>query len=261
MKDWAEFLHLTSRILEVAPLLPFVLLWICKCRLPVEFKPIYYYVVVELLLYILKAPSRMLLRNDIYIFHLSTLFTALLLSNVYLKLFNSRKVSKFILSAVLIFLLIAFLDAFFINGIFTDLNSYSQAFGSIVLVSLALLHIVQISRTSMDLLKQPEFFFSISVLIYFSYAIVTCVAANIIYNSGYDAATRIRFDRIITAPDALLFAVHMGLFAWMFSFFPFSVNPLRALPQWLHYGRWYVRPYKLLGQSSLGLRRVSTAEY
>jgi hypothetical protein len=167
---------------------------------------------------------------------------------VYLKLFNSIKLSKFIWYAIVIFLFFAFLDAFFINGIFTGLNSYAQALGSIILVYITLIHIVQISRTRLDLLSQPEFFLSVSVLVYFSYTIITYVVSNIIYSAGYDVATRIRLDRIISAPDAVLYAVHMGLLAWMFSFFPSSVNPLRALPRWLHYSRWYARPYKVLWQ-------------
>ncbi|MBO0359688.1 hypothetical protein J0X19_17135 [Hymenobacter sp. BT186] len=98
-----------------------------------------------------------------------------------------------------------------------------------------------------------------SVLIYFSYAIVTYVATNVIYNSGYDSVTRIRFDRIISAPDAVLYAVHMGLLAWMFSFFPLSINPLQALPRWLHYSRWHHRSYKVLGHSSIALHHLTVA--
>lgn len=157
------------------------------------------------------------------------------------------------------FLCISLLDAAFLNGFFTDVNSYSQAFGSMILVSLALLHILNISRTSLFLENQPDFFFSIAVLFYFSYSIVTYVATNIIYNSGYDVATIIHLDDIISSPDAVLFAVQMGLFAWMFSFFPLAVAPLRALPYWLHYSRWHPRPYKLLGQNAISLRRLTAA--
>jgi hypothetical protein len=142
-------------------------------------------------------------------------------------------------------------DAAFMNKLFVDVNSYSQACGSVILIALALVHIWQLSRNDQLLERQPSFFLSLAVLLYSSYSIVTYVASNVIYNAGYDKATNIRLDTLISAPDALLYAIHMGLLAWMFSFFPLGINPRRALPYWLHYSRWQQRPYKLLGNNIL----------
>ncbi len=55
-------------------------------------------------------------------------------------------------------------------------------------------------------------------------------------------------DRLFSAIDTLLFAVAMALLAWMFSFYPLSTNPRRALPKWLHYSRWRPRSFRLLYQ-------------
>ncbi|HEX8427394.1 hypothetical protein [Hymenobacter sp.] len=258
MENWAGALHLASRALEAAPLLPFALLWARRYNIPFKFKLLPYYIGAELVLYVLKIVSRFIFRNDVYTFHLSTALAVLLLAETYRRLFHSHRILNLISVSVWIFIGVAFLDAAVLNGIFKDLNSYARAFGSIILITLSLLHIVQISRTSLSLEEQPEFFLDIAVLTYFSYSIVTYVATNIIYNSGYDLATRIKLDRIISSPDIFLFAIQMGLFAWLFNFIPLHIAPLRALPYWLHYSRWHPRPYRLLGQSVVFQNHLTT---
>lgn len=253
----SDLLNILNRVLENAPLLPLAVLF-KNYTLPKKFICIEYYIYLESFYFFIDITSRYIFKNNVYIFHLSTLTTVLLFSAIYYNMLFHEKAKMFIRFGVYVFVFVVVLDAMFINGVFTDLNSYAQAFGSIILVIMALLHIIQISRSSLDLLKQPEFFLSVSVLLYFSYTIITYVASNIIYNSGYDVATRIKLDRIISAPDAVLYAVHMGLLAWMFSFFPLSISPLRALPRWLHYSRWHARPYKVLWQP-LNLHQPPTA--
>jgi hypothetical protein len=79
--------------------------------------------------------------------------------------------------------------------------------------------------------------------------VVTYVAINLIYSAGYDKATNIRLDTLLSSPDTFLAALQMCLFAWTFCFFPLSVPPRAALPRWLHYSSWQRRPYQLLGQA------------
>lgn len=251
MNNWADTLHLTNRVLEAAPLLPFIAGYLRRVHLPPLHRLVYYYVGAKLLFYMLDVVSRSVFRNNVYLFHFSTVVTVLLLSLVYYRLNDLAAVRKLLLPTVGVFMLVAVADALFLNKLFIDINSYSQACGSTILITLSLLHILQLSRNVQLLEQQPEFFFSVSVLLYCSYSVVTYVASNIIYNAGYDKATRIHLDTLISAPDALLYAVHMGLLAWMFSFFPLSVNPRRALPYWLHYSRWKKPVYKLLGNKIL----------
>ncbi|WP_375436736.1 hypothetical protein [uncultured Hymenobacter sp.] len=252
-------LYLAIRVMEAAPLLPFVAMWIRRNTIPHKFNLVLYYVQAEVLFYILTTISRPVFRNDTYVTHISTALTVWFLAQMYRRLLSSVRIKKSIAVGIGIFLTIALLDAAFLSEGFTYVNSFSQAFGSAFLVTLALLHIGQISRTSLYLENQAEFFLSITTLIYFSYTIVTYVAINVIYNSDYDTPTLVLLDRIITCPDALLYAVHMGLLAWMFSFFPLAINPRRALPHWLHYSCWHPRPYKLLGQPAFTTYRLTTA--
>lgn len=258
MNIWLEAIHLVNRVLEAAPMLPFIALWLRRSTITYKFRPVAYYIEFEFMFYILDVVSRAVFRNNVYIFHVSTAIAVALISATYYRLFLSSRIKKYIKISLVIFVFIAFFDAAFLNGLFTDVNSYSQAFGSILLVSLALLHIMRVSRTSLYLENQPDFFFSIAVLVYFSYTIVTYVATNIIYNSGYDVATTVRLDDIVSSPDTILFAIQMGLFAWMFSFFPLDIAPLRALPYWLHYSRWHPRAYKLLGQKAIVVGHLTT---
>ncbi|AII51994.1 hypothetical protein [Hymenobacter sp. APR13] len=175
----------------------------------------------------------------------------MIFAKAYYVLIDSKEVRNKISLVLVLFIVVVVADAFFLNKLFVSVNSYSQACGSVILVALSLLHILQLSRNELLLDEQPGFFFSIAVLVYSSYSVVTYVASNIIYNAGYDKATNIRLDTLISAPDALLYAVHMGLLAWMFSFFPLSINPRQALPYWLHYSRWRRRSYKLLRNNIL----------
>lgn len=248
MENLAEVLHSASRVLEASPLLPLVFIELRRNTISRKFSLVSYYVRAEVFFYILATISRPVLHNDTYVTHISTVVAVCLLAYTYRRLLSSARLKTGIAFGTGVFLTIALIDAAFLSEGFTYLNSYSQAFGSSFLIALALLHILQISRTSLYLENQAEFFLSITTLIYFSYTIVTYVETNIIYHSDYDIATRIQLDRIISAPDTLLYAVHMGLLAWMFTFFSLSVNPLQALPRWLHYSQWHRRPYKLLGQ-------------
>jgi hypothetical protein len=251
MNTWADTLHLTNRVLEAAPLLSFIAGYLRRINLPPPYRLMYYYVGAKSLFYMLDVVSRSVFRNNVYLFHLSTIVTVLLLSRVYYRLIDLVATKKLLPPAICVFMLVAVADALFLNKLFIDINSYSQACGSTILITLSLLHILQLSRREQLLDQQPEFFFSIAVLVYSSYSVVTYVASNIIYNAGYGKATNIRLDTLISAPDALLYAVHMGLLAWMFSFFPLSINPRQALPYWLHYSRWRQRSYKLLGNNIL----------
>jgi hypothetical protein len=251
MQDLADTLHLTNRVLEAAPLLPFIVGYLRRVHLLRPYGLVYYYVGAKYLFYILDVFSRSVFRNNVYIFHLSTVVAVVAFARIYYALIDSEVVKSKIISALGIFIVVAVADALFLNKLFIDINSYSQACGGTILITLSLLHILQLSRNEQLLEHQPAFFISIAVLLYSAYSIVTYVASNVIYHAGYDKATTIRLDTLISAPDALLYAVHMGLLAWMFSFFPLCINPRQALPYWLHYSRWRQRSYKLLGNNIL----------
>lgn len=249
MDPWAR-LHLINRVLEAAPLLAFAAAWVRRHQIPYEFRPVYYYIVAEAFLYFLDRLSRITVQNNVYIYHLSTVLLVFFLAQAYHRLLPGSRIQRAIRPSLLLFFVVAFLDAAFLNGLFSNINSYSQAFGCAILLILAMVHIANLTLqspfTSLD--KKPEFFLSVAVLVYCSCSFITYVAINVVYTSGYDLATRLRLDTLASVPDTVLLAVAMGLLAWMFSFFPLSTNPRRALPRWLHYSRWKPRPFRLLYQ-------------
>lgn len=252
MTVWAS-LHVLNRALEAAPLLPFACAWVRRRHLPPAFRLVYYYVAARAGIYFLDACSRAVFRNNVYLYHLTTVLLVVLLAQAY-QLLLPPPLRRPILVGLGLFGAVAVLDATALNGLFRDVNTYSQAFGCALLLVLALLHVVYLTRRSsveQALEQQPEFFLSVAVLVYCSCSVVSYVAINIVYHSDYDMATIIRLDTLLSSPDTLLMAVQMSLLAWMFRFFPLDVPPRRALPRWLHYSHWHQRPYRLLGRPPL----------
>ncbi|GAB3226493.1 hypothetical protein GCM10027346_08820 [Hymenobacter seoulensis] len=247
--DTSAALHALNRALEAAPLVPFACAWVRRHQIPYAFRPVYYFVAIKTSFYFLDTFSRIVFRNNVYLYHLSAVVMVVLLARTYLRL-EPQRFRQLVPAGIWLFALVAVLDAVALNGLFKDVNSYSQAFGCAFLIILAILHVVDLTRNAatQELEAQPDFFLCVATLVYCSSSIVSYVALNIVYNSGYDRETVMRLDTLISSPDTLLMAVQMGLLAWMFHFFPLSVQPRRALPAWLHYSNWHRRPYKLLGR-------------
>jgi hypothetical protein len=219
-------------------------------HIPYHYRLVFYYVAAKVVLFPMDTISRITIRNNIYLFHLSTVLMVILLAGTYRRLLPIGRAQQLIRPTIGVFLVVALLDATVLNGLITDVNSYAQALGCTMLVTLAIIHVVYLTRSSpFELEKQPEFFFSVAILVYCSCSVVTYGAINVLYSiESYDDATIIRLDTLLSSPDTFLAAVHMALFAWMFRFFPISVSVGEALPRWLHYSRWGRRPYRLLGQ-------------
>jgi hypothetical protein len=249
MDPWAQLL-LVNRVLDAAPLLPFATAWLRRRHIPYEFKPVYYYVAAEAFLYFLGRLSRITVHNDIYIYHLTTVGLVFFLAATYNRLLAPGLIRRALPLGLALFALIVLLDAAYLNGLFTHLNSYSHAFGCVLLITLAMHHVAYLTASffATPLEKQPTFILSVAVLLYCSSSSITYVAINIVYSYGYDTLTNQRLDRLASFPDTLMFAVAMALLAWMFAFFPLSTPPRRALPDWLHYSRWRQRPLRLLHQ-------------
>ncbi|MBX0290478.1 hypothetical protein K3G63_08520 [Hymenobacter sp. HSC-4F20] len=255
MDTWGG-LHVLNRALEAAPLVPLACAWVRRYHIPPAFRAVYYFVGAKSLLYFLDTCSRLVFRNNVYVYHLATVVLVSCLVRTYWQLLPAR-VRPLMLGGLALFIGVALLDASYLNGLFTDVNTYSQALGCVLLLVVAIFHVLHLTRSRTPgppLEQQPEFFLSASVLVYCSSSVVSYVAINSIYHAGYDAATLVRLDILLSAPDMLLMAVQMGLLAWMFQFFPLSVVPRRALPRWLHYSTWHPRRYRLLGRSLLTLR-------
>ncbi|QJX47946.1 hypothetical protein HMJ29_13755 [Hymenobacter taeanensis] len=249
MSNWSE-LNIINRTLEAAPLIPFACAWVRRHHIPYVLRPVYYFVGIKSVLYFLNILSRFAFRNDVYLYHLATVVLVVLLAQTYRRLLPER-FNKHIILGVWAFAAVAVLDAVWLDGLFKDVNAYSQATGCTLLVLLAILHITHITSAvhEQPLEKQPEFFLSLAVLAYCSCSVVSYLALSIVYNMGYSTTTTIRLDRIITSPEMVLLATQMGLLAWMFCFFPLNVAPTQALPRWLHYSHWHLRPFRLLGQA------------
>jgi hypothetical protein len=241
-------LHLVNRVLESAPLLAFAAAWLRRRHIPYEFKPIYYYVAVEAFFYFLDRLSRITVHNNMYLYHLGTVVLVVFFSRTYNRILPSGRVRSAIPVCSILFYIVAFLDATFLDGLFTMTNKYSHPVGCTVLLILAMVHIAHLTTdTRYDILnKEPGFFLSLAVLIYCSCSFITHVGNVIVYSSGYDAKTILTLDYIFETPDVVLLAVAMALLAWMFSFYPLSTNPRRALPKCLHYSSWHPRPFRLL---------------
>jgi hypothetical protein len=91
----------------------------------------------------------------------------------YRRLLPLGRVRKAAPLTLLLFSVVAFLDATWLNGLFTNINSYSQAFGCAILLTLAMVHIARLTLQSPFTLleKQPGFFCSVAVLVYCSCSI------------------------------------------------------------------------------------------
>jgi hypothetical protein len=243
-------LHLVNRVLESAPLLAFAAAWLRRRHIPYELKPTYYYVGAEAFLYFLDRISRITIHNNIYIYHLGTILLVFFLAQTYRRLLPHSRVRAAIPISLFVFSVVAILDATILSGLFIGLNTYSHSFGCTILIVLALVHVSHLVNSSphMGLEKQPKFFLSVAILIYCSCSIISFVAVKLVYASDYDTLTKRYLDRLFTTPDVFLFAVAMALLAWMFSFYPLSTNPRRALPRWIHYSSWQPRPFRLLYQ-------------
>jgi hypothetical protein len=243
-------LHLVNRVLESAPLLAFAAAWLRRRHIPYEFKPIYYYVGVEAFFYFLDRLSRITVHNNMYLYHLGTVVLVFFFTQTYSRILPPSRIRSAIPIGLTLFYTVAFLDAAFLDGLFTMTNRYSHPVGCAVLLILAMVHIAHLTTDSRyDLLnKEPGFFLSLAVLIYCSCSFITHVGVTILYSSGFDAKTILMLDYIFETPDVVLLAVAMALLAWMFSFYPLSTNPRRALPKWLHYSSWHPRPFRLLHQ-------------
>lgn len=249
MDAWAA-LHVLNRVLDAAPLVPFACACLRRHHLPFRFRLVFYYVAAKVVLFPVDTLSRITIRNNVYLFHLSTVLLVLLLAGTYRRLLPAGWVRQLIGPGVGVFLVVALLDATLLNGLLRDVNSYAQALGCTLLVTLAMVHVVELTRSApFELEKQPEFFFSVGILVYCSCSVVTYAAINVLYSSDYDVATIIRLDTLLSSPDAFLAALQMALFAWIFRFYPLSVVPRRALPRWLHYSSWAPRHYRVLGQA------------
>ncbi|MBC6608984.1 hypothetical protein H8B13_19350 [Hymenobacter sp. BT188] len=249
MDAWVVVHHI-NRILEAAPILPFACACLRRQHIPYRFRLVFYYVAAKVVLFPMDTLSRITIRNNVYLFHLSTVLMLVLLAGTYQRLLPAGRMQQLIRLSIGVFLIVALLDATVLNGFTTDVNSYAQALGCTILVTLAIIHVVYLTRSlPFELEKHPEFFFSVAILVYCSCSVVTYAAINIIYSAEYyDRATIIRLDTLLSSPDTFLAAVHMALLAWMFHFFPLSVSARGALPRWLHYSSWRRRPYRLLGQ-------------
>ncbi|MGY2132643.1 hypothetical protein ACW9KT_10460 [Hymenobacter sp. HD11105] len=250
MDAWVA-LHLLNRVLEAAAIVPFASACLRRRHIPYQYRLVFYYVAAKVVLFPMDTISRITIHNNVYLFHLSTVIMVVLLAGTYQRLLPPGRVQQLIRPCIGVFLVVALLDATVLNGLVTDVNSYAHALGCTMLVTLAIIHVTQLTRSSpFELEQQPEFFFSVAILVYCSCSVVTYAAINVIYSAEYfDKTTIIRLDTLLSSPDTFLAAVHMALFAWMFRFFPLSVTVDQALPRWLHYSRWGRRPYRLLGQS------------
>ncbi|SMB99774.1 hypothetical protein SAMN00120144_3609 [Hymenobacter roseosalivarius DSM 11622] len=248
MDAWVA-LHQINRVLEAASVLPFACACLRRRHIPAQLRLVFYYVAAKVVLFPLDTLSRITIHNNVYLFHLTTVLMVVLLGGTYQRLLPPGRVQRLIRASIAVFLLVAVLDATLLNGLFTDVNSYAHALGCFMLVTLAIIHVVYLTRSSpFELEQQPEFFLSVGILVYCSCSVVTYVGINVLYSAGYDVATNIRLDMLLSSPDTFLAAVQMALFAWMFRFSPLSVPAGGALPRWLHYSRWGRRPYRLLGQ-------------
>lgn len=252
--DYYAQLHLVNRVLEAAPLIPFTTAWVRRRHIPYEFKPVYYYVAAEAFLYFLDRLSRITIHTNVYIYHLSTGLLVFLLAQAYYRMLAPGCIKRAIPFSLGLFSIVAFLDAFLLNGLFSTsefINNYSHAFGCVILIALAMTHVAYLTSSSFPtpLEEQPAFILSVATLVYCSSSVITHIAINIVYSSGYDKPTRLHLDSLVSVPDTLLSAVAMALLAWMFTFFPLSTPPRQALPKWLHYSRWRQRPFRLLHQA------------
>lgn len=192
--------------------------------MPKAFRLVYSFILAITATWFLGVIGERVARNNLFIFHYYSLFEFTFYLLAFQRLLALKKRYFYLLGSS--FGVVFLLNALILGGITKDINLYSNTFGNIVLLALALFSLYRISENIATPLKsKAHFWFSIAVLFYTSSSTLLYIMAALYPDSSNDLFTYFPFINLI----------YMGLLTRMFTCFPLSVSPRRALPSWLRF--------------------------
>jgi len=241
---WARILHSLTLGAEAFALAPFATALIRRRHIPYGFRPIYYYTISLLAIWQLGWYGRVFLHNNLFCFHLTTLFQVSFLSLAYYQLIPRQafRVATAILYGL--FLLLALADAFYFHPFMTATNLYARSFGNLLLIGYALYHILLLTNQLHPAIeKRPEFLLAVAVIFYYSTPLVVTFIQAYLNGGQYPDS----FVYLTLLPFVLSAWVTMTLLSLMFTRFELNYSPREALPAWLR--RWRKRPTRPVAES------------
>ncbi|QDA59218.1 hypothetical protein [Hymenobacter jejuensis] len=203
--------------------------------------PVYYFVATLTGMWCLSTFGRYALHNNIFVFHLTTAAEVPLLGLAYYRLVPLPKVRVGIVIGVVLFGIVALLDATVLNGWMKHQNVYARSAATLVLLSLAFVHLDYLSSQPAEQLSnsRPALLLSIAVLVLYSALAAIHLAVYIEYkNPAFSYEEHARLDNLFNLPFPFIYGISMGLLTRLFAYFPLNKPPRQALPKWLRFGRF-----------------------
>ncbi len=177
--------------------------------------------------------GRVILHNNIFNYHLSTLFDVTTLCWAFGALL-SHKQRKIIAWCWVTFALIALGDALWFDPFTNSINVVSRIAGNSLLTILAMYHVWNL-RPSVRPEKNPELILGAMVLLYYPCSTLVFIVQELL---PADLITRFPGDSAAISSMLLyppLRIIQVGLLIYLISILPGGPAPRRALPGWLRF--------------------------
>ena len=125
-------------------------------------------------------------KNTLPALHLYTILEFIIIGLFYKKNFGTFFSPKIITAVIIIFTLLAFINGFFIQGIF-NFNTYASGLEGIIIIILSLLcfYKMLIELDTRDPTKQPVFWINSGFLFYFAGNLFIVILSNFIKGDNY----------------------------------------------------------------------------
>jgi hypothetical protein len=238
MAGWFEACaHLLTRATAMLTLVPLGIILCRKPTFPYELKLIPYYLGADVFLVVLDRVGKSYFRNNVPIFHFSTLFDVTFIAFTYIRIFPKRRESILLIIWVC-FLIIWLVSGLTIDFFLKDLNTISKVFGNGFIVCLAIYHIMQmfsIDKSTKN--KEALLTFSLFVFIYY-----ICSPTAILFQDlpRYEIFKDVfhqskSFQIIANSPYPIVRLVQIALIVRMLALLPSPIKPRKSLPKWLRF--------------------------
>jgi hypothetical protein len=226
-------LVLLLRICGNLTVVPFAIYTGRKHLLPQSFRPVYFYLIGDVLCSLLDMFCRVFLHNNSPVYHISTAFdvTTLCWALGILLPHKQRKTLGYGWAA---FVLISLGDALWLDQFMTSINVVSRIVGNSLLTILAMYHAWNLKPIGAPE-KNPELILGAMVLLYYPCSTLVFIAQEL-----FPAGLIARFPKdSITLSSMLLYpplrVLQVGLLIYLISILPGGPAPRRALPGWLRF--------------------------
>lgn len=237
---WTRFLHSLILGAEAFALVPFAVALSRRRHIPDDFRPVFYYAVGLLAIWQLGWYGRVYLHNNLFCFHLTTVFQFSFLSLAYYRLIPRPTFRVVVRVCYGLFLLIALADALYFHKFMAANNLYARSFGNVLLIGYALYHILLLTNQVQPAIeRRPEFLLAVAVIFYYSVPLLVTTLQDYFTQNylrrGYPYSDL--FIHLTLLPFVLSAWIAMTLLSFMFLCFPLDCAPREALPAWLRWRR------------------------